>query len=125
MRGEGEGGGGWWCVVNWSDRKDGASPPVVLCRSRRRISYCKHKPPPLTPRPVCPLRRGHLAQQEVFQQACANHYTEDPVPMVFLGTDFWGGDNGVVSLLRATAVGRPFADHILLTDGFVSRDTIN
>jgi predicted Rossmann-fold nucleotide-binding protein len=55
-------------------------------------------------------------RQEVFQDACRNHYNEagKECAMVFMGEEFWT-DNGVYELLKRTSQGRPYHDHVVLT----------
>ncbi|MBM7117761.1 hypothetical protein [Archangium primigenium] len=56
--------------------------------------------------------------QEVFQDACQNHYNTVGVisPMIFLGRDFWTTTRPVYPLLAHLAQGHEYARHLLLTD---------
>ncbi|WP_223643032.1 LOG family protein [Corallococcus sp. EGB] len=56
--------------------------------------------------------------QEVFQDACQNHYNTVGVisPMVFLGREFWTKTRPVYPLLEHLARGQEYARHLLLTD---------
>lgn len=56
--------------------------------------------------------------QEVFMDACQNHYGTAKVlsPMVFLDTSYWTEQLPAVPLIRALAKGRPYADLIYTTD---------
>lgn len=56
--------------------------------------------------------------QEIFQDACQNHYTTAGVvsPMVFLGEQFWTEHRPVVPLLRKLAEDRPWARYVSVTD---------
>ncbi|WNG50733.1 hypothetical protein F0U60_46360 [Archangium minus] len=61
--------------------------------------------------------------QEVFQDACQNHYNTVGVvsPMIFLGQDFWTRTRPVYPLLEQLARGQDYARYLLLTD---SREAI-
>lgn len=56
--------------------------------------------------------------QEIFQDACQNHYKTAGVvsPMVFLGEDFWKWKSPVFPLLAQLAVGREYARYLAITD---------
>jgi len=56
--------------------------------------------------------------QEVFQDACQNHYNSVGVisPMIFLGREFWTRTRPVYPLLEHLARGHEYARHLLLTD---------
>lgn len=56
--------------------------------------------------------------QEIFQDACQNHYAVggEVCPMVFLDSHFWMHEKPVVPLLRHLAEGRPYADQITVCD---------
>ncbi|MCP3062333.1 hypothetical protein LXT21_26430 [Myxococcus sp. K38C18041901] len=56
--------------------------------------------------------------QEVFQDACQNHYNSVGVisPMIFLGREFWTRTRPVYPLLAQLAQGHEYARHLLLTD---------
>jgi len=56
--------------------------------------------------------------QEVFQDACQNHYNTVGVvsPMIFLGQDFWTRTRPVYPLLEHLARGHEYGRHLLLTD---------
>jgi predicted Rossmann-fold nucleotide-binding protein len=56
--------------------------------------------------------------QEVFQDACQNHYNSVGVisPMIFLGREFWTHKRPVYPLLEHLAQGHEYAKHLLLTD---------
>ncbi len=56
--------------------------------------------------------------QEVFQDACQNHYNTVGVvsPMVFLGRDYWTRVKPVYPLLERLAAGQEYAKYLLLTD---------
>jgi predicted Rossmann-fold nucleotide-binding protein len=56
--------------------------------------------------------------QEVFQDACQNHYNSVGVisPMIFLGREFWTRTRPVYPLLEHLAQGHEYARHLLLTD---------
>ncbi|HZI07665.1 MAG TPA: hypothetical protein VEZ71_26850 [Archangium sp.] len=56
--------------------------------------------------------------QEVFQDACQNHYNTVGVvsPMIFLGQDFWTRTRPVYPLLEHLARGQDYARYLLLTD---------
>ena len=56
--------------------------------------------------------------QEVFQDACQNHYQtfEKISPMVFLGKERFGESSGIYDCLAKQAVGKPYAEMLLLTD---------
>lgn len=56
--------------------------------------------------------------QEVFQDACQNHYNTVGVvsPMIFLGQDFWTRTRPVYPLLEQLARGHDYARYLLLTD---------
>jgi predicted Rossmann-fold nucleotide-binding protein len=56
--------------------------------------------------------------QEVFQDACQNHYNSVGVisPMIFLGREFWTRKRPVYPLLEHLAQGHEYARHLLLTD---------
>lgn len=56
--------------------------------------------------------------QEVFQDACQNHYETMGVasPMVFLGQDYWSARKPVFPLLAQLAAGRPYARWLTSTD---------
>jgi predicted Rossmann-fold nucleotide-binding protein len=56
--------------------------------------------------------------QEIFQDACQNHYKTVGVvsPMIFLGHEFWTRTRPVFPLLEQLARGQEYARHLLLTD---------
>ncbi|NRD54966.1 hypothetical protein D7Y15_24810 [Corallococcus sp. AB030] len=56
--------------------------------------------------------------QEIFQDACQNHYNTVGVisPMLFLGREFWTQTRPVYPLLEHLAQGHEYARHLLLTD---------
>jgi predicted Rossmann-fold nucleotide-binding protein len=56
--------------------------------------------------------------QEVFQDACQNHYKTVGVvsPMVFLGEQYWTTDKPVYPLLMQLAKGREYAEWLSITD---------
>lgn len=54
-------------------------------------------------------------RQEIFQDACRNHYGMVESPMVFYNSKFWG-ENGVFELVHKTSVGKPYHDVLLLSD---------
>jgi predicted Rossmann-fold nucleotide-binding protein len=56
--------------------------------------------------------------QEIFQDACQNHYNTVGVisPMLFLGREFWTKTRPVYPLLEHLARGHEYARHLLLTD---------
>lgn len=56
--------------------------------------------------------------QEVFQDACQNHYLTAGVvsPMVFLGKEFWTQKKPVFPLLQQLAGSAPYAKYLLVTD---------
>ncbi len=56
--------------------------------------------------------------QEVFMDACQNHYGTFPLisPMVFFDRAFWTKTRPVLPLLHALAAGRPYADLIGTAD---------
>lgn len=56
--------------------------------------------------------------QEIFQDACQNHYNTMGVvsPMIFLGSSHWGWRRPVFPLLSQLAAGREYASSIYLTD---------
>ncbi|RYZ39596.1 MAG: hypothetical protein EOO72_09025, partial [Myxococcaceae bacterium] len=56
--------------------------------------------------------------QEIFQDACQNHYNTVGVisPMLFLGREFWMKTRPVYPLLEHLAQGHEYARHLLLTD---------
>ncbi|NVJ16468.1 hypothetical protein [Myxococcus sp. AM010] len=56
--------------------------------------------------------------QEVFQDACQNHYNSVGVisPMIFLGTEFWTRTRPVYPLLHQLAQGYDYARYLMLTD---------
>jgi predicted Rossmann-fold nucleotide-binding protein len=56
--------------------------------------------------------------QEVFQDACQNHYNTVGVvsPMLFLGRDFWTRVRPVYPLLEHLAKGQEYARYLKLTD---------
>jgi predicted Rossmann-fold nucleotide-binding protein len=56
--------------------------------------------------------------QEIFQDACQNHYVTHGVvsPMVFLGTDYWNATKPVYPLLRQLATERDYARWLSITD---------
>ncbi|HEX8441513.1 hypothetical protein [Archangium sp.] len=56
--------------------------------------------------------------QEVFQDACQNHYNTVGVvsPMIFLGQEFWTRTRPVYPLLEQLARGHDYARYLLLTD---------
>ena len=56
--------------------------------------------------------------QEVFQDACQNHYVTAGVvsPMVFLGRAYWTVTKPVYPLLEHLAAGRDYARWLSLTD---------
>jgi predicted Rossmann-fold nucleotide-binding protein len=56
--------------------------------------------------------------QEVFQDACQNHYNSVGVisPMIFLGTEFWTRTRPVYPLLAQLAQGQAYARYLMVTD---------
>jgi predicted Rossmann-fold nucleotide-binding protein len=56
--------------------------------------------------------------QEIFQDACQNHYVTAGVtsPMIFLGTAYWSWTKPVFPVLAQLAAGRPYASQLHLTD---------
>ncbi|MDY7224921.1 LOG family protein [Hyalangium rubrum] len=56
--------------------------------------------------------------QEVFQDACQNHYNSVGVisPMIFLGREFWTHTRPVYPLLEQLARGQDYARYLRLTD---------
>jgi predicted Rossmann-fold nucleotide-binding protein len=56
--------------------------------------------------------------QEIFQDACQNHYNTVGVvsPMLFLGQEFWTRTRPVYPLLEHLAKGQDYARYLLLTD---------
>jgi predicted Rossmann-fold nucleotide-binding protein len=56
--------------------------------------------------------------QEIFQDACQNHYQSygGPSPMIFLGRRFWTEDKPVFPLLERLAQGHAYARWLTLTD---------
>jgi predicted Rossmann-fold nucleotide-binding protein len=56
--------------------------------------------------------------QEIFQDACQNHYNTVGVisPMIFLGREFWTRTRPVYPLLARLAEGHEYARYLLLTD---------
>ncbi|WNG30085.1 hypothetical protein F0U62_43280 [Cystobacter fuscus] len=56
--------------------------------------------------------------QEIFQDACQNHYNTVGVisPMLFLGREFWTRTRPVYPLLAQLAEGHEYARYLLLTD---------
>ncbi len=56
--------------------------------------------------------------QEIFQDACQNHYKTVGVvsPMVFLGEAFWKWKSPVFPLLSQLAAGREYAQYLSITD---------
>jgi predicted Rossmann-fold nucleotide-binding protein len=56
--------------------------------------------------------------QEVFQDACQNHYNTVGVvsPMIFLGQEFWTRTRPVYPLVEQLARGHDYARYLLLTD---------
>ncbi len=56
--------------------------------------------------------------QEIFQDACQNHYKTVGVvsPMVFLGEAFWKWKRPVFPLLAQLAAGREYAQYLTITD---------
>ncbi|MCB9651304.1 MAG: hypothetical protein H6730_32620 [Deltaproteobacteria bacterium] len=56
--------------------------------------------------------------QEVFQDACQNHYETPGVasPMIFLGVEYWTRTKPVYPLLVALAEGKPYAQWLRITD---------
>lgn len=56
--------------------------------------------------------------QEIFQDACQNHYNTVGVisPMIFLGREFWTKTRPVYPLLEHLARGHEYARYLLLTD---------
>ena len=56
--------------------------------------------------------------QEIFQDACQNHYNTVGVvsPMLFLGQEFWTRTRPVYPLLEQLAKGQEYARYLLLTD---------
>ncbi|ATB32344.1 LOG family protein [Melittangium boletus] len=56
--------------------------------------------------------------QEVFQDACQNHYNTVGVisPMIFLGREFWTKTRPVYPLLEHLAQGHDYSRYLLLTD---------
>jgi predicted Rossmann-fold nucleotide-binding protein len=61
-------------------------------------------------------------RQEIFQDACGNHYTDEQgaTPMVFFDCNFWK-ESGVWDLINTTSQGRPYHDLLLCSD---NTDTI-
>ena len=61
---------------------------------------------------------GAGTMQEVFQDACGNHYAAAGAarPMVFFGVDEWTGRLPAVPLLRRLAGSREYAELIVVTD---------
>ena len=61
---------------------------------------------------------GAGTMQEVFQDACGNHYAEGGAarPMVFFGVDEWTDRLPAVPLLRRLAGSREYAELIVVTD---------
>ncbi|MDP0491756.1 MAG: hypothetical protein Q7Q71_11965 [Verrucomicrobiota bacterium JB023] len=57
--------------------------------------------------------------QEVFMDACQNHYQTFEVisPMVFLGRDWFGEQTGIYETVKKQAGDKPYAKAITLTDG--------
>ena len=56
--------------------------------------------------------------QEVFQDACQNHYNSVGVisPMIFLGTEFWTRTRPVYPLVHQLAQGYDYARYLMVTD---------
>ncbi|RYZ41110.1 MAG: hypothetical protein EOO71_13365 [Myxococcaceae bacterium] len=56
--------------------------------------------------------------QEIFQDACQNHYNTVGIisPMLFLGREFWTQTRPVYPLLEHLARGHEYARHLLITD---------
>lgn len=56
--------------------------------------------------------------QEVFQDACQNHYLTCGVasPMVFFGRDFWTRQRPLFPLLEQLASGKAYAEHLSIHD---------
>lgn len=56
--------------------------------------------------------------QEIFQDACQNHYRAVGVvsPMVFLGVDYWTRVKPVYPLLQQLALGHEYGDWLAITD---------
>lgn len=64
--------------------------------------------------------------QEIFQDACQNHYAaynQNPLapktyvsPMILMGTEYWTTKRPVWPLLQQVADGRPYGELVLLTD---------
>lgn len=56
--------------------------------------------------------------QEVFQDACQNHYLTAGVisPMIFIGKEFWTKKKPVYPLLCDLAAGQPYAKYMMVTD---------
>ncbi len=56
--------------------------------------------------------------QEVFQDACQNHYKTfgDACPMVFVGTDFWTKTTPVYPLLKNLAAGQAYEELLSIHD---------
>ncbi|KAL6047148.1 Rossmann fold nucleotide-binding protein [Balamuthia mandrillaris] len=56
-------------------------------------------------------------RQEIFQDACNNHYTEAQRarPMVFYDKAFWQ-QSGVFDVIHKTSAGRPYHDLLLISD---------
>lgn len=56
--------------------------------------------------------------QEVFQDACQNHYKTVGVvsPMIFLGEEYWTRTRPVFPLLEQLARGHEYASYLLITD---------
>jgi len=56
--------------------------------------------------------------QEIFQDACQNHYNSFGVvsPMIFLGEDYWKSKKPVFPLLAQLAAGREYSSLLAITD---------
>lgn len=54
-------------------------------------------------------------RQEIFQDACKNHYGMTESPMIFYNATFWK-ENGIFDLVYKTSVGKPYHDTLLLSD---------
>lgn len=52
---------------------------------------------------------GAGTRQEIFQDACRNHYGDTNSPMIFYGEEFWKA-SGVVDVILETSKGRPYHD---------------
>ena len=56
--------------------------------------------------------------QEIFQDACQNHYESfgPPSPMVFFGQDYWTRKKPVYPLLKQLAEGHKYSASLGITD---------